>query len=139
MQPLARDYLYNEVMTATPQKLHLMLVEAALRFGNQARLHWQNGRNEEASEAIVRCQQIVAQLMAGLNPEHHRELVRQIAGVYLFVFRSFVAAHLNHDEARLNDALAVLEVEQETWRQICTKLDSRRTEDAGSEGLRLEA
>jgi flagellin-specific chaperone FliS len=78
--------------------------------------------------------------MAGLNREQHRELVQEIAGVYLFVFRSFVEAHLNRNVARLNDALAVLEEEQETWRQLCAKLGSHRAaENAVSDGLRLEA
>ena len=49
----ARDeYLTTEVLTAAPQKLQLMLVEAAIRFGRRAELHWQNRENEAAFNAL---------------------------------------------------------------------------------------
>src|SRR6476659_5556419 len=99
---LARqNYLATEVMTASPQKLQLMLIEGALRFGNQARALWQPKRDEEAGEAIIRCQEIVAQLLAGLRRENPSQLVKQIGSVYLFIHNSLVAAHLNRDEQKL--------------------------------------
>ena len=116
------NYLVTEVMTAAPQKLQLMLIDGALRFGQKAQQLWHVGRDEEAGEALLRCQQIVSQLMGGLNPEQLPELVRQVAGVYLFIFRALVAAHLNRDEKSLAEAMSVLVVEQETWRQVCEKL-----------------
>ena len=117
-------------MTAAPQKLQLMLIEGAIRFGQKAQQNWQSGRDEEAGEAILRCQQIVSQLLGGLNPDQQPDLVRNVAAVYLFVFRELLAAHLNRDEQCLADALAVLTVEQETWRQVCAKLG---TDKAASE------
>ena len=135
MNSSARDnYLQTEVLTATPQKLQLMLIEAAIRFAGQAREHWNAQRDDAASEAIIRCQQIMAQLLGGVKPERHPELARRAAGVYAFIFNCFVAAHLNRDEKLLADAVSVLAIEQETWRQVCDKLGSRRDEAAGESG-----
>ena len=130
MQTARDNYLTTEVMTATPQKLQLMLIEGALRFGQQAQQMWNAGRDQEAGESILRCQQIVSQLLGGLNPEQQPDLVRKVAGLYLFVFRALVTAHLNRDSQSLADALAVLVVEQETWRQVCAKLGSAKPADA---------
>ena len=140
MQASARDnYLLTEIMTATPQKLQLMLIDAALRFGQQAREHWQAGRDDEAGEAIVRCQQIMAQLLGGMKPELNRDLVQRVAAVYLFVFNCFITAHLNRDEKQLDDALSVLTVEQQTWREVCAQLGSTRDQvGTAVEGVTLE-
>jgi flagellar protein FliS len=141
MQPHAREnYLVTEVMTATPQKLQLMMIEAAIRFGHQARTQWQAGEAHQASESLIRCQQIMAQLLGGLKPELEPALVQRVAGVYVFVFNCFVHAHLNQDQKQLDNALDVLAVEQETWRLVCDKLGSRRSEaDAAAERFAVEA
>jgi flagellar protein FliS len=130
-----RNYLATEVLTAAPQKLQLMLIEGALRFGQQARSLWRDGRNDEAGEAIIRCQQIVAQLLAGLKREDQAELSRQISGIYVFVLNSLIAAHLNRDEQKLADALSVLAEEQATWRAVCQVLGTQAVE--AGEGRRL--
>jgi flagellar protein FliS len=51
------------VLTAPPQKLQLMLIEGAIRFGLQARSLWNEDRGAEACEALVRSQEIVVELM----------------------------------------------------------------------------
>jgi flagellar protein FliS len=135
---LARqNYLATEVLTATPQKLQLLLIEGAIRFGHQARALWHQQRDDEAGEAIIRCQQIVAQLLAGLRKDDPSELSKQIAGVYAFVFNCLIAAHLDRDEQKLAEALSILAEEQTTWRAVCEKLGDRRSD--GGESLALEA
>jgi flagellar protein FliS len=133
------NYLATEVHTAAPQKLQLMLIEGAIRFGQQGQALWREGRDEEAGEAIIRCQQIVAQLLAGLRREGQPELSRQMAGVYMFVLNCLIAAHLNHDEQKLADAIAVLAEEQITWRSVCQKLGARASEVAESQRISLDA
>ena len=140
MSPALRDdYLATEVMTATPQKLQLMLIEAALRLSVKAREHWRNNQPEPAGEALIRCQQIITELMCGLRPENDPELVRKVGAIYAFVFRSLVAAHLKHDMAKLDEVISVLELERDTWRQVCAQLGSTRTATEASDGLEPRA
>lgn len=136
-------YLETEVMTAAPQKLQLMLIEAAIRQGKRARELWNEARDDQddsAGDALIRCQQIVTELLCGLNPEQDKELVRRVASIYLFVFRSLTEAHLQRDEQKLADALEVLEVERETWREVCQKLGGKcQPEDQQEESANFEA
>ena len=120
------DYLVTEVMTATPQKLQLMLIEAALRFAAQARQQWDNGRLNEAGESLVRCQQIVTELLCGLNQQADPDLVRRVAGVYLFVFRCLTTAQIEHSEEKLAEAVSILELERETWQMVCDTHGSKQ-------------
>lgn len=119
MESARDEYLVTQVMTATPQKLQLMLIDAAIRSARQAQDHWQHERDEEAGECLLKSQQIVTQLIAGLDSSKQPELVRQVAGIYMFIFRALVFAHLRHDVEQLNEALQILESERETWKQVC--------------------
>ena len=112
------EYLVTEVMTATPQKLHLLLIEAALRQCERTRRLWSEAQDELAGEALARAQEIVTELLASLNYTEQPELIRRIAGVYNFVFRALVIAHVGHDSSSLADATRLLEIERETWRQL---------------------
>ena len=122
MERFARDnYLSTEVLTATPQKLHLMLVEAALRFTQRGRQLWETGQDAAACDSLVRAQNIISQLMAGLNYESGCDIVPRLSGVYQFVFRTLLDANLHRDPEKLDEALRVLEIERETWREVCAK------------------
>lgn len=123
--PASDEYLATEVLTASPQKLQLMLIDAAIRAAGRAQSLWTGERTYEVSRAILHCQAIVAQLIAGLAPNHESPLVGRIIGVYEFIHRTLVAVYLQRDKSRLADVLSVLEIERETWRQVCEQLDLR--------------
>jgi flagellar protein FliS len=128
-----KSYLQTEVLTAPPQKLHLMLIEGAIRSIERARQHWQEGDDEAACENLIRGQQIMTELLGGLDDKAAPALARKVAGVYLFVFRRLAEANLARDPARLADAQQVLEVERETWRLLCEKLGSGNEGEAPPE------
>lgn len=140
MRSTAREsYLVTEVMTATPQKLQLMLIEAAIRSTARVRRHWQAEENEEAVEALIHAQEIIGELLAGLNHEVLPELSKRVASVYLFVFRSLMEAGYARDETKLDAARRVLEIERETWRRVCEELGSTREKSGPAPGLSSSA
>jgi flagellar protein FliS len=113
------QYLETEVLTATPQRLHLLLIEAAMRFAERARRHWRDGRREKAFQSLIHAQDAVAKMLNGLNLQTPSPLVQEVASVYNFIFRSLVDANRRRDERKLDEALRVLSVERETWRLVC--------------------
>jgi flagellar secretion chaperone FliS len=116
----ARDnYLETEVLTATPQKLRLMLIEGAIHAAERTRHFWSAGDKDLAFDTMIRAQQIVTELMSSLNYENDNPLIKKLAAVYLFVFRTLVEANVKHDEKKLDEAIRVLEEERVTWRQVC--------------------
>jgi flagellar protein FliS len=117
-------YFETQVFTASPQKLQLMLIDGALTYARQATEHWRHGRIYEGGEATIACQRIVTELLRGLKADVAPELVGNVASVYNFVFRSLTDAGMKRDQAKLNDVIAVLEIERETWRQVCEQLGS---------------
>jgi len=115
-------YLCTEVNTAAPQKLQLLLIEAALRLANRARQFWQQSREDRALAALDHARSILAEMRAGIKYEAAGELGERVSAVYEFIFRCLVQAGCRHDAKSLDDAIRILEIERETWRQVCDTL-----------------
>ena len=122
MQRIAQEeYRTMEVMTATPQKLQLMVIEIALRSALQAKSLKESRQDEAALEALLRSQAAVSAVISHLNYDEKSPLVNKIAGIYVFIYKSLVMSQMNRDADKLNDAIRVLEIERETWRQVCER------------------
>jgi flagellar protein FliS len=119
--PAADSYLENEVLTATPQKLRLLLIEGAIRFAHAAIRHWEEGRNEDAFESIVRCRGIVTELFSVIDNKEFGPAA-QVHDLYLFLFGELTEAQRNRDAEQVRGVLRVLQSERETWRQLCEQL-----------------
>jgi flagellar protein FliS len=125
MSATARDtYRTTEILTATPQRLQLMLIEGAIQFSLRARQHWNADEPAKATKALVQAQKIMRELIGGLDTKSQSDLVRRVAAIYNFVHLSLIEASSRKDETKLAGAIRVLEIERETWRQVCEKLGS---------------
>lgn len=112
-------YLETQVNTATPQRLRLMLIEAAIREAKRTAELWRAARNDEALEALIRCRAIVGELLAGVA-DAETPLARRVLGLYGFLFTSLTEAQLTRDAVRLEAVVRILEEESQTWHQVCT-------------------
>lgn len=125
-------YLESEVLTASPQRLHLLLIEAAVRYIERTRAAWQRQDRETAFESLTKAQQIVAEMLAAMKMDTAPDLVKQVAAIYTFVYRTLVEAGLKQDEKLLDDALRVLHIERETWLEVCRKVGTGGGNDEAS-------
>ena len=98
------SYLESKVLTAPPQRLHLMLIEGAIRFGRQADEALRRGDEMAAAGPLLRVLDIVGEMLAGVR-ENKSELTLKIAELYLFMFRRVSEAKINADVAALGEAL----------------------------------
>jgi flagellar secretion chaperone FliS len=121
------QYLEQEVLSASPQKLQLLLVEGAIRQAKKAQLLWAQSQDTTARQSIVRAQEIVTQMLAGLQSDRSQPLVRCMAAIYSFIIKALAKGYLQRDELSLAKALRVLEIERETWRQVCQQLSNQKS------------
>lgn len=137
-------YLRNAVLTATPEQLHLMLYDGAIRFTRQA-LEGLDRRNWEAAfEGFSRAQKIIAEMLGSLNFNVDRALCNRMAGLYNFIYRKLVEAGISRTPGPAKEALKILEYQRETWVLLIDKLRqdqapavpaAARTPQTDSEGL----
>lgn len=132
------SYLETEVLTATPQRLRLMLIQGALRFARQTLVYWEQGEADDAYEAATRCRGIVTELLITVKPSGE-QVNRQVASVYLYLFRTLTDALREQNADRLRDVIRVLDVEAETWNEVCQKFPHALTPDEVEEVQEITA
>jgi flagellar protein FliS len=74
-----------------------------------------------ATVELIHCRSIVSELLAGIKPDDS-ELSKQVTGIYIYLFKALTEAQLRRDHEPLGEAIRVLEIERDTWRQICDKI-----------------
>lgn len=116
-------YLESKVLTAPSPRLHLLLIEGAIRFGRQAKEPLNRGDTVAAAASLLRAVDIVGELLAGVRA-NKSSLNEQIVGVYAFIFRRVSEAKINGDASALAEALRLLEFERQTWQLACEKFSS---------------
>ena len=137
MYQKARDnYLQGEVFTATPQKLQLLLIEAAIKNIHRTKQAWLDQRFDDGFESLTRAQDIVAEILCNLDVKGNPEIAKKLASIYIFIFRRLAEGGMEHSQEKLDDALRILTSERETWKQVCEKFGSTQnpstTSSAGS-------
>jgi flagellar protein FliS len=115
------QYLESKVLTAPSHRLHLMLIEGAIRFGRQAEAELRAANRSAAAAAMMRVLDMTGELLAGTR-QNKSDLNDKLATVYWFIFRRASEAAMYSDAAALAEVLRLLEFERETWQKVCEKL-----------------
>lgn len=118
----AEEYLETQVMTASPERLHLMVVDGALRFGRLACAALEAGDIGAMHIALCRSQACVIELISGLESDRNPELVSQLRGLLLFSHQNLVQADLERNLKKIQDALRVLSMHRDTWMTLIERL-----------------
>jgi flagellar protein FliS len=130
------EYFTMQVLTAPPPKLHLMLIEAAIRAAQHAQATWHDEDRGLACEALLRAQECVAQILAGLNLQAG-DLAHKLAGLYAFVLRRLRDANIHRDRQALDEAMKILTMERETWQKVCQQTAEPKAPVSASEAEAL--
>lgn len=114
-------YLENQVLSSDPIGLVRLLYAGAIDSISQARLFLQEGRIRERSAAISKAMQIVLELQASLDLERGREIARSLAQLYLYVQERLLEANAEQKPAPLEEALRLLRILEEGWKEIASQ------------------
>lgn len=116
-------YLRDAVLTASPEQLHLMLYDGAIRFALQGRDAILKKDFAVSYERLTRAQNILAEMQAGLDYDVNRELCERMASIYNFLYRKLVDANVNRNVQDIDDSVRVLRIERETWQLLVDKVN----------------
>ncbi len=119
-----KDYLENQVLTAQPQQLHLMVVDGALRFARLAVQATEDRKIEQAHFALDKSRELVAELIGGLNPEQQPEMVEQLKALFVFAYENLSHADVKQDASYIQNAIKVLTIHREAWCELIEQLQS---------------
>jgi len=121
-----QQYHENAILTASQERLALMLFEGAVRFTRQADEYIAAKKIPAAHNALIRAQNIVEYLSATVNTEI--EVGKNLAALYDFIYRRLVEANITKNRTVLSEALGLLEELRDTWREALDTAQAARVE-----------
>lgn len=115
------QYRQTAVETASPERLIIMLYDGAVKFISQAKISMNEGNIEETNKALFKTQDIISELMIGLNMEAG-EIAQNLYNLYDYFQRRLVEANTKKDAGILDEVLGHLLELRETWVAAAAKL-----------------
>ena len=115
----AEAYKRQQVLTATPEALTLMLYNGALRFMTEGREAIERKDYEEANTSLQKAQNIITEFRVTLNMDY--EIAHQLLPLYNYVYDRLVEANLQSDLAKLDEAKTIITELRDAWAQAMKK------------------
>ncbi|MDZ4689406.1 MAG: flagellar export chaperone FliS [Planctomycetaceae bacterium] len=116
------EYLESQVLTAGPHRLHLMVVDGAIRFARRGLEALDAHRWEDLFTALSRSRDCVAELLGGLDADQSPDLAARLKALFAFVYRNLALADTERNAQRIRDAIRILEIHRETWLELGEQL-----------------
>ncbi|WP_371372077.1 flagellar export chaperone FliS [Sporomusa aerivorans] len=111
----ANTYKNQQIMTASPEELTLMLYNGAIRFVAESILSLEQGDIEKSSNANQRAQDIVREFMCTLDMQY--EISQGYFKLYDYIEYRLVQANIKKDKNQLAEAKSLLTELRDTWVQ----------------------
>ncbi|MBO5515599.1 MAG: flagellar export chaperone FliS [Schwartzia sp.] len=115
----AEAYKRQQVLTATPEALTLMLYNGALRFMTEGREAIERKDYEEANNSLQKAQNIITEFRVTLNMEY--EIAHQLLPLYNYVYDRLVEANMKSDVKQLDEAKNIITELRDAWAQAMKK------------------
>ena len=127
MARTAEVYRQQQVMTATPETLTLMLYNGAIKFINESIDATQSKEYEKANTSCIKAQNIVTEFRLTLKMEY--EISQNLLALYNYVYDRLVEGNLNEDVTKLEEAKNILSELRDAWAQAMKNV---KTEKGGA-------
>ncbi len=111
----ANAYKNQQIMTASPQELTLMLYNGAIRFIAESIQAIEMNDLQKAHHANMRAQDIVREFMNTLDMRY--EVSKGLDELYDYIEYRLIQANLKKDKAQLEEAKGMLTELRDTWYQ----------------------
>jgi flagellar protein FliS len=112
-----QSYKESAVLTATPERLVVMLYDGMHRFLFQAAVAMREGNIEQANDRLKRAEAIIDELNMTLDMSTG-EIAARLQAIYLFCKRHLMQARLKRSPAMIDEVDGLLSTVGDAWRQI---------------------
>ena len=126
MQSAAEAYLEAQILTASAERLHLLVIDGALRFARQGKTALETGDFATANKVFARSRECVTELMTKIKTDHNPALADNLKALFVFVIRNLMLADFEHDPQKSADAIRILELHRDTWTELMLQLQEQR-------------
>ncbi len=117
----AKAYQQTQVVTASKEKILLMLYESCIRNLKRSREAMVSKNFAEKGVALGKAQDIVNELCNSLNFDVGGDISRQLEGLYNHIFEQTTQANISNDPGKLDHCIKILETLYSGWKEAIDK------------------
>ena len=111
------QYRQNQISTASPEQILLMLYDGAIRFVRIAIDGIETKKPAEKCRGISKATAIITEFSNSLNHEIGGKIAEDLDALYSFMIRELSSALLNNDTDKLRTVETLLVDLRETWEE----------------------
>jgi flagellar secretion chaperone FliS len=120
-----RAYTESSVLTASPERLVVMLYDGAIRFLNQSAAAMREGQRDRSREKMRRAEAIVDELNVCLDMSYG-ELPQRLREIYMFCKRTLHTSNVRTEPAGIEAVTRLLSELRESWDEVASKAEAER-------------
>lgn len=137
MNPYLKQYQKNEVETASPEKILILLYDGAIQFLNKAKIALEQKNIPETHNNIIGCENIILEFINTVDEENGGDFAVRIKALYQYFYNTLVQANMKKDVTKIDEVLHHLIDLRATWKQAIAMANSQRAA-AGESGSDYE-
>lgn len=111
----AEAYKRQQVMTATPEALTLMLYNGALRFMTEGVEALKSKEYEKANTSLIKAQNIILEFVSTLKMEY--EISQQLLPLYNYIYDALVEGNMKNSVEKIEEAKEIVTELRNTWNE----------------------
>jgi len=125
----AEAYKRQQVLTATPEQLTLMLYNGCLKFIGEG-IEAVNGKKyEDANTSLQKAQRIISEFRLTLNMDY--EISHQLFPLYNYVYDRLVEGNMKSDTVPLEEAKEIITELRDAWVGAMKKARAEKNQGRG--------
>lgn len=126
----ANAYKRQQIMTASPEELTLMLYNGAIRFVTESILAIQKNDIQKAHTANIRAQNIMREFLVTFDMK--QEISKKWILIDEYILHCLIQGNIKKDLTQLNEAKRLLTEFRDTWVTAMKKARAEKTQAVGS-------
>lgn len=126
MNPYLKQYQKNEVETASPEKILILLYDGAIQFLNKAKIAMEQKNIPEIHNNIIGCENILLEFINTVDVENGGDFAIKIQALYQYFYNTLVQANIKKDESKIDEVLRHLVDLRATWKQAIAIANSQK-------------
>jgi flagellar protein FliS len=125
----AEAYKRQQIMTATPEALTLMLYNGCLKFIDEGIQSVKDKKWEDANTSLQKAQNIISEFRITLDMDY--DISKQLMPLYNYTYDRLVEGNMKSDVAMLEEARGIIKELRDAWAQAMKKA----RQEKGTQGV----
>ncbi len=126
MNQYLKQYQKNEVETASPEKILILLYDGAIQFLNKAKIAMEQKNIPEIHNNLIGCENIILEFINTVDIENGGDFAVRIKALYEYFYSTLVQANMKKDVTKIDEVLKHLVELRATWKQAIAMANSQK-------------